>query len=116
MLPALLDTSLRFDRENITIAAWLRRLTTFLFNLTKKSGSNHAATKDSQIAKPVFNSLEKRGFKVFWSDESLKREVQRSFMTAITRALESAAVLVVVGTSVDNVQAPFVQHEWGLSR
>lgn len=76
-------------------------------DLTKKR------TRDSVLAQELYSELTKRGFKVFFSRITLKEEhMGEEWEPYIFAALNSAKVMLVVGTSKENLDAPWVKNEW----
>lgn len=76
-------------------------------DLTKKR------TRDSVLAQELYSELTKRDFKVFFSRITLKEEhMGEEWEPYIFAALNSAKVMLVVGTSRENLDAPWVKNEW----
>ena len=76
-------------------------------DLTKKR------TRDSVLAQELYSELTKRDFKVFFSRITLKEEhMGEEWEPYIFAALNSAKVMLVVGTSKENLDAPWVKNEW----
>lgn len=69
-------------------------------------------TPDSILADKVFYYLTERGLKVFNSNISLERHGISEYKKSIDKALEMAKVLVVIGTSVENLNSDWVRYEW----
>lgn len=49
---------------------------------------------------------------VFYSEVTLEQHGTSVYKQHIDRALEAAKVIVVVGTSVDNIESKWVRYEW----
>ncbi len=79
----------------------------------KNSDVNGERTRDAQMAFDLHDKLEERGISAFCSTLSLTRMGQGAYKDAINNALDAAKVLVVVGTSLDNILSPWVKYEWG---
>ena len=79
----------------------------------KNSDANGERTRDAQMAFDLHDKLEERGISAFCSTLSLTRMGQSAYKDAINDALDAAKVLVVVGTSLDNILSPWVKYEWG---
>jgi hypothetical protein len=79
------------------------------FKNLDKSGK---PTRDSLLAREVFDGLSDRGFSVFFSPISLERLGVSAYKVAIDEALDSSRVLVAVGTSAENLDAQWVRYEW----
>ncbi|MGD0262413.1 MAG: response regulator [Verrucomicrobiota bacterium] len=69
-------------------------------------------TPDSRLAKKVFTFLTRRGIDAFLSTISLQRMGESDFQRTIDNALESAKVMIVVGTSASNLDSRWVRYEW----
>ena len=69
-------------------------------------------TKDSVIAKTVAAFLRGRGFSVFLSLDSLEQLGKSAYMEAIEAALESANVLIAIGTRAEYLTSQWVKYEW----
>ncbi len=68
-------------------------------------------SKDLTFAEEVFNFLEEEGYAPFLSEKSLS-QINRPFPEVINAVLESARYLIVVGSSKENIMAPWVRSEW----
>ena len=79
-------------------------------------------TNDKDIADKVYSRLRKRfdeaGFKknkIFYSEkakEEGKLNKGSSYEPVIYAALHSAKIFILIGTDVDNINAPWVKNEW----
>lgn len=69
-------------------------------------------TEDAALAQDVHDFLAARDFRVFFSNVSLEKLGVSAYKKAIDRALDSARVLVAVGTSAANLNAEWVRYEW----
>lgn len=79
----------------------------------KNSDANGERTRDAEMAFALHDKLEEQGISAFCSTLSLTRMGQSAYKDAINDALDAARVLVVVGTSLDNILSPWVKYEWG---
>lgn len=79
----------------------------------KNSDGNGERTRDAEMAFALHDKLEQNGISAFCSTLSLTRLGQSAYKDAINDALDAAKVLVVVGTSLDNILSPWVKYEWG---
>jgi hypothetical protein len=70
-------------------------------------------TRDSLLAKGIFDSLSSRGLSVFFSNVTLEQLGAAAFQKAIDDSLDSARILVAVGTSRKNLDSEWVRYEWG---
>lgn len=69
-------------------------------------------TKDSELAGSLYEYLSSRGLRVFYSNVSLERLGVSAYKKAIDDALDSAQILVAVGTSASNLDSQWVRYEW----
>jgi hypothetical protein len=69
-------------------------------------------TRDSALAREVYDYLTERGLIVFLSSVSLERLGVAAYTRAIDSALDAARVLVAVGTSNANLDSQWVRYEW----
>ena len=68
-------------------------------------------TTDSDVASDLYDFLEDQGFKVFNSRRTVIPAGQE-YEPYIISALMSAKALIVVGTSAENMNSPWVKNEW----
>lgn len=83
-----------------------------IFISSKTLDGDGIATRDSEIAREVYNHLTSAGHKVFLSTISLESTGSSAYKRAIDEALDRAAVLIAVGTSSDNLESRWVRYEW----
>ncbi len=83
-----------------------------VFICYKESDANGQRTQDSVLAQEIYYSLTEKGFKTFFSRITLEDKVGTEYEPYIFAALNSAKVMVVVGTSHDNLNAVWVKNEW----
>jgi len=69
-------------------------------------------TRDSVLARQVYDDLSGRGLRVFFSPVSLEKLGISAYKAAIDKALDSSRVLVAVGTSAKNLDSQWVRYEW----
>ena len=69
-------------------------------------------TLDSVIAQDIYTELTDRGYRVFFSRISLESKLGVEFEPYIFAALNSAKVMLVVGTDYDHFNAVWVKNEW----
>jgi hypothetical protein len=72
-----------------------------------------AKSADYEQAARVYDFLVAARVPVFFSRESLPGLGSSDYRREIDRALDSAQHMVVVTSSTDNVQASWVEAEWG---
>lgn len=78
----------------------------------KSTDSNGHHTEDGRIARAIYDRLTATGYDVFMSDVSLKKYVAEEYEPIIYNALDTSEFFILVGTSEDNVNAPWVKNEW----
>ncbi len=69
-------------------------------------------TQDSVYAQDIYTALTKEGYKVFFARITLEDKLGSAYEPYIFAALNSARVMLVVGTSKDNFNAVWVKNEW----
>jgi hypothetical protein len=72
-----------------------------------------ARSTDYEHAQQVYEFLTSRGIETFFSRETLPQLASSDYRREIDQALDQARHLVVVTSSAANVQAPWVEAEWG---
>ena len=79
----------------------------------KNSGQDGERTRDAELAFALHEQLQAQGIKSFCSTLSLAKMGEGAYKDAINQALDASKVMVVVGTTVDNILSPWVKYEWG---
>ena len=69
-------------------------------------------TPDSVLAQELYYGLMQEGFKVFFSRITLESKLGAEYEPYIFAALNSAKVMVVVGTKAEHFNAVWVRNEW----
>jgi hypothetical protein len=83
-----------------------------IFISAKTLDSYGNPTGDSQLAQQVHDFLASRGYKVFLSTLSLEKLGEDAYQKAIDDALDTARILIAVGTSAAHLESPWVRYEW----
>jgi len=78
----------------------------------KNSDDNGNKTKDSIIAKKLYNYLTDKGLRVFFSETELEFLGMAQYTPVIDDSLDSSRFLIAVGCSHDNLNARWVRYEW----
>ena len=78
----------------------------------KELGANGERTRDSVLAQEIYYQLSEQGRRVFFSRVSLEDIPGTKYEPYIFAALNSAKVMIVVGTSAENLNAVWVKNEW----
>ena len=79
----------------------------------KHSDSKGQRTLDSEIAEKLYTFLKNKGVNVFYSNKELGAIGTDRYKDAIDAALESANILIAVGSSEAHLSAQWVKYEWG---
>ena len=83
-----------------------------VFICYKESDSYGGRTPDSVLAQELYYELTEAGFKVFFSRITLEDKLGSAYEPYIFAALNSAKVMVVVGTKPEHFNAVWVKNEW----
>ena len=83
-----------------------------IFICYKESDEGGRRTKDSVRAQDLYYELTKKKYRVFFSRISLKGKIGKEYEPYIFSALNSSRIMIVVGTSEENMNAPWVKNEW----
>ena len=78
----------------------------------KEKGENGERTPDSVIAQDIYRMLDREGYRVFFSRITLDGKLGVEYEPYIFAALNSAKVMIVVGTDYENFDAVWVKNEW----
>ena len=78
----------------------------------KELDENGERTRDSVLAQDIYYQLTEQGRRVFFSRISLEAIPGTQYEPYIFAALNSAKVMIVVGTSAENLNAVWVKNEW----
>ncbi len=83
-----------------------------IFICYKETDANGRRTMDSVLATDLYNELTKEGLKVFFARITLEDKLGAAYEPYIFSALNSAEVMVVLGTKPENFNAVWVKNEW----
>jgi len=83
-----------------------------VFICYKEVDSQGERTLDSVLANELYDMLTQEGFKVFFSRITLEDKLGMAYEPYIFAALNSAKVMVVVGTKPEHFHAVGVKNEW----
>lgn len=83
-----------------------------VFICYKESDANGRRTPDSVLATELYHELTNEGFKVFFSRITLEDKLGTAYEPYIFAALNSAKVMVVLGTKPEYFNAVWVKNEW----
>ena len=83
-----------------------------VFICYKETDANGRRTPDSVLATDLYHQLKQEGFKVFFSRITLEDKLGVEYEPYIFAALNSAKVMVVLGTKPEYFNAVWVKNEW----
>lgn len=83
-----------------------------IFICYKETDSNGDRTMDSVLAQEIYNELVQKDYRVFFSRITLEDKLGQEYEPYIFAALNSAKIMLVIGTSHDNFDAIWVKNEW----
>ena len=83
-----------------------------VFICYKETDENGQRTRDSQWAQDVYYGLTEQGLKVFFSRITLEDKLGQQYEPYIFAALNSAKVMVVIGSRPECFNAVWVKNEW----
>lgn len=77
-----------------------------------KESDNGSRTPDSVIANDIYHQLTNEGFKVFYAAITLEDKLGSAYEPCIFAALNSAKVMLAIGTKPEYFTAVWVKNEW----
>lgn len=83
-----------------------------VFICYKETDANGKRTMDSVLATELYQELTREGFKVFFARITLEDKLGVAYEPYIFAALQSAKVMVVLGTRPEHFNAVWVKNEW----
>ena len=83
-----------------------------VFICYKETDNSGRRTQDSVLANDLYHQLTQEGFKVFFSRITLEDKLGTGYEPYIFAALNSAKVMVVLGTKPEYFNAVWVKNEW----
>lgn len=83
-----------------------------IFICYKESDASGRRTPDSAIAQDIYYQLVQEGYRVFFSRITLEDKLGREYEPYIFAALNSARVMLVIGTKPEHFNAVWVKNEW----
>lgn len=83
-----------------------------VFICYKETDDQGRRTRDSVLANDLYHQLTQEGFKVFFSRITLEDKLGVAYEPYIFAALNSAKVMVVLGTKPEYFNAVWVKNEW----
>ena len=83
-----------------------------IFICYKETDANDKRTVDSVIAQDIYTALTEKGYRVFFSRITLEDKLGIAYEPYIFAALNSAKIMLVVGTCRAHFDAVWVKNEW----
>ncbi len=83
-----------------------------IFICYKETDENGDRTLDSVHAQEIYDMLTEKGYKVFFSRITLKGKLGVAYEPYIFAALNSAKIMLAVGTKPEYFQAVWLKNEW----
>ena len=83
-----------------------------VFICYKETDDSGERTKDSLYAENLYNALTEKGYRVFFSRITLESKLGTEYEPVIFAALQTAKVMLVVGTKYDYMNSVWVKNEW----
>jgi tetratricopeptide (TPR) repeat protein len=83
-----------------------------VFICYKETDDKGDRTEDSVLGQDLYSQLTAKGFRVFFSRISLEDKLGTAYEPYIFAALNSAKVMVVIGTRIEYINAVWVRNEW----
>lgn len=83
-----------------------------VFICYKETDAAGQRTPDSVLANELYHELKEEGLKVFFARITLEDKLGYAYEPYIFAALNSAKVMVVIGTRAEYFNAPWVKNEW----
>jgi len=83
-----------------------------VFICYKETTDGGSRTKDSTIAQDIYYELTKDGYRVFFAKITLEDKLGQQYEPYIFSALNSAKVMLVIGTKKEHFEAVWVKNEW----
>lgn len=80
--------------------------------LDKNGTIGNSRTKDSQLAETIYYYLQKDEKKVFFARKTLQNATGADYEAVIYKAIESAEVMIVIGTREEYFTSTWVKSEW----
>ena len=84
-----------------------------IFICYKETDEYGGRTPDSVMAQDIYDALTAKGYKVFFSRISLEDKLGLQYEPYIFAALNSAKIMLSVGTKYEYFHAVWVKNEWG---
>lgn len=114
------DARILYEKEANQIAEIQKNILTVarnekpydIFICYKETDNNGQRTKDSVFAQDIYNQLVQANYNVFFSRITLEDKLGTEYEPYIFSALNSAKIMLVIGTTKENFEAVWVKNEW----
>ncbi|MBO4389851.1 MAG: toll/interleukin-1 receptor domain-containing protein [Lachnospiraceae bacterium] len=73
---------------------------------------DNVPVKDFELARHIYDYLSRKGYRVFMTGKNLKNSRRQDAIPMLQTAIESAKILVLVGTSREYIDDASVESEW----
>lgn len=83
-----------------------------VFICYKETAEDGNRTKDSVLAQDIYEALASKGYKVFFARITLEDKLGQDYEPYIFSALNSAKVMLAIGTRFEHFNAVWVKNEW----
>ena len=83
-----------------------------VFICYKETDNDGKRTQDSVIANDIYHQLTQEGLKVFYAAITLENKLGSAYEPCIFAALNSAKVMLAIGTKSEHFNAVWVKNEW----
>ncbi len=100
------------ELRGITLAVTLAEKPYDIFICYKETDANGRRTEDSVIAAQLYRDLTAEGWRVFFSRVTLEDKAGTAFEPYIFAALNSAKIMLAVGTKPEHFNAVWTRNEW----
>ena len=111
--PVYLAQAKEIDRINADILSVSKNEKPYdVFICCKETDEYGSRTPDSVLAQEIYDALTPKGYKVFFSRISLEDKLGVQFEPYIFAALNSARIMLAVGTKYEHFHAVWVKNEW----
>ena len=107
------EQAVEIDRIQKKIFALAQKEETYdVFICYKETDFEGKRTQDSVIANDIYYQLTQEGFKVFYAAITLEGKLGNAYEPIIFAALNSAKVMLAIGTKPEYFNAVWVKNEW----
>ena len=100
----------RIQKDSLSLSQKEEKYDVFI--CYKETDANGQRTQDSVIANDIYYQLTNEGFKVFYAAITLEGKLGSAYEPIIFAALNSAKVMLTIGTRPEYFNAVWVKNEW----